>query len=176
MSRFQVSMRWALNLLQKVLRAAEALQFARQQRLWKPHSRSRFSMSYIENLPSVRRYQQELQLFRNSEKYDPMKFYLERLNGIKEKMAWAVIRNKALRLPRRRPGVLRLYAGLRREWQVEDFCQRLRKCVAKAQLALQVARDTAACRVVRNTRVFLCTIPSSYQVGNRLALTDIFVD
>ena len=39
----EVSMKWALNLLQKVLRAAEALQQARQQRLWKAHRRSRFS-------------------------------------------------------------------------------------------------------------------------------------
>lgn len=164
-------MQWAFNLLDKVLKKVETLQSSRQQRLWKPHIRSRFTRIHIEALPSVQRYRQELEQenlrrrrqFMPEETYDPMKFYINRLNSIKEKMAWVVVRSKGLRL---RPRV-RSFRVLP-PWNVEDFLQRLKKCRAKAQDALRVARDTAAARVVRNTGVFLCTIPSSYQACSRV--------
>lgn len=164
-----VSMKWALNLLQKVLKSVEALQQARQQRLWKAHRRSRLSLSYIENLPSVRRYKLDLQhdaMYgrRQPANFDPLQFYLDRLNSTKEKMARVVVRSKAMRVPSRQPPRLPWYGLWRRLWDVENFCQRLRRCVQRAQQALHVARDTAERRVVRQTRVFLCTIPSSYQV------------
>lgn len=54
-------MQWAFNLLDKVLKAVEALQSSRQQRLWRPHIRSRFTRIFIEALPSVQRYRQELE-------------------------------------------------------------------------------------------------------------------
>ena len=80
-------------------------------------------------------------------------------------MARVVVRSKAMRVPSRQPPRLPWYGLWRRLWDVENFCQRLRRCVQRAQQALHVARDTAERRVVRQTRVFLCTIPSSYQVG-----------
>ena len=161
-----VSMRWAYNLLRRVLQAAEDLQLARQQRLWKPHKRSRFGLHYIEGLRSVQKYRLELEQdnlqrrrqYLPEENYDPLKFYLDKLNSTKQKMAWAVVRNRALRLP-----VKRSSFGIRPSWQVEVFCERLRTCFKSAQQALRIAQDTAPARVVRTTRVFLCTIPSSYQ-------------
>lgn len=163
-----VNMKWALNLLQKVLKAVEQLQWARQERLWRPHQRSRFGQAYIEGLPVIQRYRAELERdnvqrrrqLMPEEIYDPVKFYLERLNSTKQKMALAVVRSKPLRLP------FRKFRGFlpSKTWEVEVFHERLRKCVVKADNALRVARDTAPSRVVRNTRVFLCTISSSYQV------------
>ena len=170
-----VSMQRAHNLLQKTLRAAEALQLARQNRLWKPHQRSRLT-PLIERLPSVQRYKatlekENLQRRRTGmplETYDPLKFYLIRLNSTKQKMAEVVTRTTPLKIPMARYAS---HAGMpQRTWNVEGFCERLRKCFAKAQVALRVAKDTAPARTVRNTRVFLCTIPSSYKAGNGMDL------
>ncbi|CAK9066634.1 unnamed protein product [Durusdinium trenchii] len=167
-----VSMKRAHNLLKKALRAAEDFQFARQQRLWKPHTRSRFSQMYIEGLPSVRRYrleleQENLRRRRDSmplEKYDPVKFYFDRLNSTKQKMAWAVVRSRPFRLPQKRmPLCFPLSFQNRKSWRVQVFVEHLQRCASKAQQAFRVAQDTAARRVVRNSSVFLCTIPSSYQ-------------
>ena len=103
-----VSMQWAHNLLQKTLRAAEALQLARQNRLWKPHQRSRLTLPLIERLPSVQRYKAQLEVENLQrrrtgmplETYDPLKFYLDRLNSTKQKMAEVVTRTKPLKIPR----------------------------------------------------------------------------
>eukprot|EP00438_Fugacium_kawagutii_P007740 Skav221240 [mRNA] locus=scaffold1045:84449:95403:+ [translate_table: standard] len=157
----EVSMQWAFNLLDKVLKAVEALQSSRQQRLWRPHSRSRFTRIDIERLPSVQRYRQELERenlrrrreFMPEETYDPVKFYINRLNSVKEKMAWVVVRSKALRL---RPRVWSF--RVLPPWNVEDFRQRLKKCHAKAQNALRVARDTAPVRVDFPTRLSMCIL------------------
>ena len=171
-----VSMQWAHNLLRKTLRAAEGLQLARQDRLWKPHQRSRLTLPLIERLPSVQRYKAQLEVENLQrrrtgmplETYDPLKFYLDRLNSTKQKMAEVVTRTTPLKIPMARYASR---AGMpQRRWNVEGFCERLRKCFAKAQVALRVAKDTAPARTVRNTRVFLCTIPSSYKAGNGMAL------
>ncbi len=192
-----VSMQWAHNLLQKTLRAAEALQLARQNRLWKPHQRSRLT-PLIERLPSVQRYKAQLEVENLQrrrtgmplETYDPLKFYLIRLNSTKQKMAEVVTRTTPLKIPMARhasrtkradPAECIIAAAMylagrrgtgmpQRTWNVEGFCERLRKCFAKAQVALRVAKDTAPARTVRNTRVFLCTIPSSYKAGNGMDL------
>lgn len=196
-----VSMQWAHNLLRKTLRAAEALQLARQDRLWKPHQRSRLTLPLIERLPSVQRYKAQLEVENLQrrrtgmplETYDPLKFYLDRLNSTKQKMAEVVTRTTPLKIPRARYAsragmpqrsssfccngmviiAATMYLGGRRPqrtWNVEGFCERLRKCFAKAQVVLRVAKDTAPARTVRNTRVFLCTIPSSYKAGNGMAM------
>ena len=180
-----VSMQWAHNLLRKTLRAAEALQLARQNRLWKPHQRSRLTLPLIEQLPSVQRYKAQLEVENLQrrrtdmplETYDPLTFYLDRLNSTKQKMAEVVTRTTPLKIPRARYASIiiaaTMYLGGRRPqrtWNVEGFCERLRKCFAKAQVALRVAKYTAPARTVRNTRVFLCTIPSSYKAGNGMAM------
>ena len=268
-------MKWALNLLQKVLKSVEALQQARQQRLWKAHRRSRLSFwvgnqdpvlyqpgwnhplmilvwkkgsfqpclftfyapsfhpqalgesirrwfsvdefffarmggigwlnqpqtrfvihwkfakcPKIQTRPSARRdvwptaasefwpaavlfgspefYQGEgfAETFRLNQFSIRLFFSISEFQKLwQEKMARVVVRSKAMRVPSRQPPRLPWYGLWRRLWDVENFCQRLRRCVQRAQQALHVARDTAERRVVRQTRVFLCTIPSSYQVG-----------
>ena len=52
-----------------------------------------------------------------------------------------------------------------RAFHVEQFLQKVSAAHRKAQRALAVAESTAQSRTVRNTRVFLCTIPSGYKAG-----------
>ena len=163
-----LSMTWACKRLQKVYDKTEELQRARHRRLCKPHRRSRLSLQQIEGLPSVAKYREDLpkeNLERRRQRmpeqpYDPMGFYLERINASKSKMAWAVVQDRPLKMPvRSRLGVPP------RRWHVATFHERLKKCLEKVRIAHRVAVATAPRRTVRNTRVFLCTIPSSYKAG-----------
>ena len=164
-----LSMTWAANLLSRTLKAVVTLQSTRMERLWRPHRRSRLQLPQIECLPSVIRYRLDLEAGnwerrRRGEApvpYDPVDFYLRRIDGIKKKLAQAAIQLRPARfLRRRRFGMPRLP---RVEWHVHPFQLRLEKALERARAALSLATSTAAARNVRKTRVLLCTIPSSYK-------------
>eukprot|EP00439_Symbiodinium_sp_Y106_P084936 s1736_g27.t1 len=93
-----LSMKWATELLSKASKAVTELQAARRDRLWRPHRRSRLHLSLVERLPSVVRYRAELEAENRQRRqhqeapkaYDPLNFYLHRLDDIKRKLAAAV--------------------------------------------------------------------------------------
>ncbi|CAJ1397165.1 unnamed protein product [Effrenium voratum] len=165
-----VSMRWAAQVLHRTLSSLQLLQKTRNERLWRPHNTSRLRLADIEKLPSVQRYAEELQRENRKrrlsgmpeEAYDPMRFYLDRLNASKEKMAWVVVRSRPLRYHKFCRGLV--FGQPFRAFNVEQLLQKVSAAHRKAQSALAVAQATAQSRTVRNTRVFLCTIPSGYKV------------
>ncbi|CAE7240689.1 Upf1 [Symbiodinium microadriaticum] len=166
-----LSMQWATGVLSKTSKAVAELQTARRDRLWRPHRRSRLHISQIERLPSVLRYRVELEAENRQRRYnreaprvyDPLDFYLRRLDDIKQKLAAAVTQLRPVRFLRRRrfgvPSPSRFY-----EWNVHSFNLRIQKAYERSKEALSLAQNTAAARNVRRTRVLLCTIPSCYKV------------
>ena len=165
-----LSMQWATGVLSKTSKAVAELQTARRDRLWRPHRRSRLHISQIERLPSVLRYCVELEAENRQRRYnreaprvyDPLDFYLRRLDDIKQKLAAAVTQLRPVRFLRRRrfgvPSPSRFY-----EWNVHSFNLRIQKAYERSKEALSLAQNTAAARNVRRTRVLLCTIPSCYK-------------
>lgn len=159
--------------LQRVDEGLDKLQQRRVSKFCREHFTSRLSAFQIQQLPAsqarLREHEEEMRLrFGRSHvalALNLVKMHIEAVNEIKKKIAFAIVKKVAMWVPTKSGQVgFTLRPTLRKTWNVEHFHSQVREALACARASLEVARSTAPARTVRNTRILLCTIPSSYKV------------
>lgn len=168
-----VFMRRVLHVLTKTLEGLGKLEEARLKLIYRVHTSSRLSDLQLQRFPNLmQRYREQPRHF-GQQRLSLKELHIEVINGIKKKMAVAVLSSRGLRL-----ALLRAKARVRLTmasscrprstlavWNVHAFQTRVQSALKRAEAGLALARSTAPARTVRNTQVVLCTIPSSYRIA-----------